>query len=392
MTSLFLLQKYCSPIRLLNFSTWRINGSQMTVTTIANNNGISIPQDLPSQSWLRSQLSSSLEHHMAYRCAVRKYGTLLYRYGGDLAHALTVLLARNRGRQSGNDESNIDDIDNESLTQVCIKLNTKCHAQISKLIQEDSLNPHRIEQFELDKFIGSLDPDIWKAVCLITRPSSRKENTTHVRKVRRVFATCVMLFTINRQCSFSLHTAIADAVESCGGSTGLQQLLNHVGACASIDTHARYVQHRVQEKSKQGAMACYPATSFTAVSTDNLDFIHKYSRVYSGNQGCSWHGTTVQIVQPKPTTLVDTVPHTTSELSELDKGITKRLYSTLSPNRSLRSPCPKTARRRRTGFLDDLHISSSCSTGIVSPLIPASTQRKGLTMTHIKVSKDEDNS
>ena len=250
------------------------------VTTIANNNGISIPQDLPSQSWLRSQLSSSLEHHMAYRCAVRKYGTLLYRHGGDLVHALTVSLARNRGRQSGNDESNIDDnIDNESLTQVCLKFNTKCHAQISKVILEDSLNPHRIEQFELDKFLGSLDPDIWKAVYLITRPASRKENTTHVRKVRRVFATCVMLFTINRQCSVPLHTAIADAVESCGGSTRLQRLLNRVGACASIDTHARYVQHRVQEKSKQGAMACYPATSFMAVSTDNLGFIHKYSRV-----------------------------------------------------------------------------------------------------------------
>ena len=44
--------------------------------------GISICQDLPSHSWLRSQLSSLLEHHMAYRCSVPKYGTLLYRYGG----------------------------------------------------------------------------------------------------------------------------------------------------------------------------------------------------------------------------------------------------------------------------------------------------------------------
>ena len=111
---------------------------------------------------------------------------------------------------------------------------------------------------------------MWKAVCLITQPASRKEHTTHVQKVRRVFATCVMLF--NRHCSFPLHTAIADGVESCGGYTRLQQILNRVRACVSIGTHARYVQHRLQEKSKQGAMSCSPPTSFMAVSTDNLDY------------------------------------------------------------------------------------------------------------------------
>ena len=54
-------------------------------------------------------------------------------------------------------------------------------------------------------------------------------------------------------------------------------------------------------------MASLSASSFMVVSADNLDFIHKYSRVFSGYQGCSWHGTTVQIVRPKPTMLVDTV-------------------------------------------------------------------------------------
>ena len=37
-----------------------------------------------SFNWLLSELSTILEHHMAYRCSVRRYGTVLYRYGGDL--------------------------------------------------------------------------------------------------------------------------------------------------------------------------------------------------------------------------------------------------------------------------------------------------------------------
>ena len=41
-------------------------------------------------NWFRSQLSSILEHHMAYRCSVKRYGTLLYCYGGDLLPALKV--------------------------------------------------------------------------------------------------------------------------------------------------------------------------------------------------------------------------------------------------------------------------------------------------------------
>ena len=36
------------------------------------------------------------------------------------------------------------------------------------------------------------------------------------------------------------------------------------------------------------------------VSADNLDFLHSFARVFCGNQKSSWHGTTVQVVQPLP--------------------------------------------------------------------------------------------
>ena len=39
------------------------------------------------------------------------------------------------------------------------------------------------------------------------------------------------------------------------------------------------------------------------MSIDNIDFLHSYTRVFCGDQKRSWHGTTVQVVQPQPTKL-----------------------------------------------------------------------------------------
>ena len=65
-----------------------------------------------------------------------------------------------------------------------------------------------------------------------------------------------------------MHTLITDAIETCGGSSRLQKLLNRLGACASIDTHSRYVQYRVQKRMEEGPMASYPSCSFMIISAD----------------------------------------------------------------------------------------------------------------------------
>ena len=356
---------------------------------------IVLNQDLhiiASLSWLRSHLSSLLEHHMAYRCSVKRYGTVLYRYGGDPVHALNVSLgqAQNQtlkipavGKNDSNDFQT-------TLSETCLALNAECHACIEKTVKEDVANPHRIENIDVDKFINDLDPDVWKAVCLITQPlSSRAKNSTdnsNIRKIRRLFCICTLLFTTNSQCSFSLHTLLADAIETCRGSSRLMRLLNRVGACASADTHARYVQYRVQKYKEEGPMSGYRENAFTLASTDNLDFVHSHARVYCGKQQSSWHGTTIQIVQPQPSKLVNTSQEklvvtdseaathaeaTTSSNTHLSPTrhpdtpaaametletryqacLSKRSYSIRSPVNSpgKRSPLPKRKRRMRTG-------------------------------------------
>ena len=198
------------------------------VSDISRLRKVTIDEDEMSTTnpnWLRSQISSILEHHMAYRCSVKRYGTLLYRYGGDLLHALNVSLGQARLHQKSETipTASVNGIDHTTLTEACLTLNSKFHACVNKMVKEDVTCPHSIEEFDIEKLISELDPDIWKAVCLLTQPLSsraiKSADSSHVRNTRRLFCICTLLFTVNSQCSFPLHTLIADTIEACGGST-----------------------------------------------------------------------------------------------------------------------------------------------------------------------------
>ena len=322
---------------------------------ILNKHKITEIAETITSAWLRSQLSSMLEPHMAYRCSVKSCGTVLYRFGGDIFHALNVALGQVRTHKSPT--TSPEEEFQTKLSDTCLSLNAKCHACIKNMIEKDASCPQMIEDIDIESFIDNLDPDIWKAVCLLTQPitSKAKNSTNSLRKVRRTFCICVLFFTINSQCSFPMHTLITDAIETCGGSSRLQKILNRLGACACIDEHDRYIQYRVQKKMKEGPMFHYPQNSFLMVSADNLDYVHGYARVFSGKQQSSWHGTTVQVVQPKPLGLIDTPHSTQSSAQPSAQSSAKRLHSVLTPMNSpakqslVHSPIPKKQRRGRTG-------------------------------------------
>lgn len=168
---------------------------------------------IANPTWLPSQLSALLEQHMSYRCSVKKYGTVLYRYGGDLLHALNVSLGQSRSKRRSESKSDA----------------TQQHARFQQ--------NHSIENIDISSCIAELDPDLWRTICLITQPLSSKAlsstNGSHIRQMRRFFCACCLLYTTNSQCSFPLHTLIADVVLTCGGSSRLVKFLNRLGICTS---------------------------------------------------------------------------------------------------------------------------------------------------------------
>jgi len=58
--------------------------------------------------------------------------------------------------------------------------------------------------------------------------------------VCRAYLFSVILIATNPECSYPFHISLADAVESCGGSSELITILNRIGATASLPTLNRH--------------------------------------------------------------------------------------------------------------------------------------------------------
>ena len=63
-------------------------------------------------------------------------------------------------------------------------------------------------------------------------------------------------------------------------------------------THRQYVQFKVQQNISSGFLSDLNFDNFTVATVDNIHFLQRHSFVFHGDQGRSWHGTTIQVVQP----------------------------------------------------------------------------------------------
>ena len=186
-------------------------------------------------------------------------------------------------------------------------LNEEIHSQIKILLEEDARSPFEYHDLDIDEFLKGINPSVWEAICLITRSLTERQgraklndqtsSSYHQKKLRRFFLLCAVFFCTDERCSFPLHTLLADMVESQGGSQLLIRILNRFGICASSDTLARFIQHKVKSMSRPKFQK---PESFTIVSADNIDFQLSFTRVFCGKQTSSWHGTSIQAVQPLP--------------------------------------------------------------------------------------------
>ena len=126
-------------------------------------------------SWLLRQLEESLDHHLSSLCKHRKYGTVLYRTGGDLLNALSRALgyaACNSDDQNTpavpTDPSKTVELE-EAVTLVGEEMNKNLHQLASQLMTK----PFDYRTIDINKLTESANPQLWKLITLMTASKSR---------------------------------------------------------------------------------------------------------------------------------------------------------------------------------------------------------------------------
>ena len=107
---------------------------------------------------------------------------------------------------------------------------------------------------------------------------------------------CVMFCASSGYCAVPLHTLLTDFIEATGGSSELISVLNKLGAVASSETLDRHTMRVSTQCKMDGLLKDLDTSTFTVATTD---FLQSHASVYSGSQHRSWHGTSVQVVQPQ---------------------------------------------------------------------------------------------
>ena len=180
--------------------------------------------------------------------------------------------------------------------------NEKLRELTSNLVEEDKRIPYNYRTVDIDNFIQTVDPLLWRLLTLLTRSKNEKKgrtshgpslNTT-TKKLRQFYCLCILMFTTNNRCYMPIHLLLTDAVRNCGGSSELVKILNRLGAVASESTHSRLATYVAEQRERefQNEMT---QNAFCLASADNIDSKSSYAAAYAGKAPNIWHGTAFTI-------------------------------------------------------------------------------------------------
>ena len=327
-------------------------------------------KNIPRKRWVLSRLYLHFGDVLTAACKHVCYGTLLFHKKCDLLKALSAALGKGRAyttdscsfsaAQKPQNKSQNTSIEAEKAKCSCPienqtenvskYLNEIVHKQAKTLITCFQNNPQLYTTFNIASYKEMVDPTLLQFIQQVTnsvRNRRRKlfESETgvnQVKQVRQLFLLSSLLYCTNTQCSMPLHALLTEAILCHGGTQELVHILNRVGAVASIDTNQRLATQVVQARIENGILPEIEERALSIVSIDNIDTLQPRAFVSCTDATRSWHGTSVQCVQP--------LPHTgLLEEHELNiqGGAHTRKHPASSPTASP-APAQRNKRRRRT--------------------------------------------
>ena len=161
--------------------------------------------------------------------------------------------------------------------------------------------------------------------------------------MRQLFILATILFCTNSQCS-TLQTLLTEVTLCYGGTQELIKVLNRIGATTSLDTSQRIATHVVETRIIKGMVPELNERALSIVLIDNIDILQTHAFVSSTDKSRSWHGTSVQYVQPLPVTGI----LTEDELFRPTHESVHRKHSLTNSPTSCPVLVQKTKRRKRT--------------------------------------------
>ena len=314
-----------------------------------------------SSRWLLKQLIIHLHPHLNSKCIHKKFGVLLFKKGGDLLTSLSWALGTNKKNEEEIEVHKQAEKPKHAntLAEAGGILNDIIHSEIEKHTNSDLIR--NMDTVNIDEQINKINPSLWVFIESITRTVRQREDNdkgenVFGKKLRRYYIFCLLLYCSNVQKPTVMHILLADTIEVCGGSRKLMKLLNQLGIVCSPDTHDRYVTEIAHNQRNKTLWDFLPQANFTVASVDNFDVLESHAAVYSGDQSRSYHGTTVQIVQPNP------LP------SDGESGIPKRtlVCSPASSPHQLGKIGPKRPRTVEPRSLANQLQVANCQSAVVS--------------------------
>ncbi len=253
--------------------------------------------------YILSHLKATFEHHITYICKACKYGTLIYRPNTDFINTTAKLLWKQRKNESTSTVTKID------ADEVLDDLNDRVHQQAQLFTAMEDQIPFDYANLDIDAAISQIDPVLWKAMYSITRSKTERKHTSKVKdpftQVHFNKKNSYVLLDMRHNVLFgqsllctNAHTSYRLSRQS-GWVSTTDKGTQSIGVCASFDTLSRFIQYKSDARNDPSHDNII-SEAFMFVSADNIDFEHKFAKVFNGNKNASWHGTTVQVIQPIP--------------------------------------------------------------------------------------------